>query len=206
MNTQRAIDDLEYVRNVAEQGVNTPLVGGRIGLLWGILLSTTFAIHGSMVAGLIPFSSYAAFSLWLGFAVFGGVGTFLLDRRLGNKPGAASVANQVDNAVWFFFSMAMLACFVGLTLSVFLRGAGQPVFDTMVAFGFAGQGMAYGTLTKVTGQRWMLLPSLAAFAMAVVCFTAIGTSWLYLVAAAGIVLTVVLPSLINIRREPADVS
>ncbi|MBT8143773.1 MAG: hypothetical protein KJO55_03670, partial [Gammaproteobacteria bacterium] len=155
MEQQQVLADLEYAKTLAEDGVKSPLVGGRFGLMWGVLLVITFTVQWAFLSGTVELPQHYLGFLWLGFGVVGGIGTFLLDRSLRDKPGLRSVGNRLDNAIWLFFSLAMAACFVGLLVYMSTRGADYPMFDTMVAIGFAGQGMAYGTLSQVTGQRWM---------------------------------------------------
>ena len=206
MDRGRIMSELEYASAIARQGADAPLVGGRIGLLWGVLLALTFGGQWAILSGVFDVPLNTLGLVWLAFAVVGGIGTFVLDRSLRNKPGLSSVGNRLDGTIWFFFSMTMLACFLGLTANMFYRGTDFPLFDIIVAIGFAGQGMAYGTLSKITSQRWLLVPAIGAFLLAVVSFVLLQTTALYLVAAAGVILTVVLPALVQMRNEPAGVS
>lgn len=205
MSKNEVLDNLDYARKVAEQGIDAPLVGGRFGLLWGVLLTITFAGHWAILTGTVGLPLPTLGWLWLGFAVAGSAGTFLLDRTVRNKPGLSSFGNRADSVIWMFFGATMFACFLGLALKLAAGGGSYPLFDFMVAIGFAGQGMAYGALSQLTTQRWLLAPAIGAYLLAIVSFYLYGTAALYLAAAAGVIVTVVIPSAVNYSREPADV-
>jgi len=45
MSREDLLNDLEYVKTLAEEGATTPLLGGRFGLMWGVLMTITFFLH-----------------------------------------------------------------------------------------------------------------------------------------------------------------
>lgn len=45
MSSQQAIDNLNYATDLAKAGQQAPLVGGPIGLMWGLLLTVTLGTH-----------------------------------------------------------------------------------------------------------------------------------------------------------------
>jgi len=75
----------------------------------------------------------------------------------------------------------------------------------MVIFAFAGQGMAYGVVAKMSGQKLMQRTSIASLIASIICFSVYGTLTLYLIAAISTVITVIIPSLISMHHEPKNV-
>ena len=200
-----ALSDLAYLKDLAQAGEQAPLVGGPCGLMWGILLTVTFAGQWAILSGTINTPARNLMFLWIAFAVIGGIGSAILGRRVVQKPGAGSTANRVDSYVWVMFAGMMATLFIGVLLSNFL-GTGTPqLYDLIVIVGFAGQGLAYGVVAKISKIKWIQLSSLAGFVASAICFTAFGSVNLYLIAAIATVFTVIVPSLISMRHEPAHV-
>lgn len=204
MAPKQALDDLNYVTNLAKAGQEAPLVGGPIGLMWGLLLTVTLASHWGFVSGKLPFENWYLLFLWISFSLMGVVGSAILSRTLAQKAGVSSVANQVEQSVWIMFSI-MLGCFwLGIIISM-LIGVGTPaMFDFVVIAGFGGQGLAYGVTARMSHHKWLTYPSGAAFIASVVCLSFFGQPDLYLVAAVTTVFTVVMPSLKTIKGERVE--
>jgi len=193
--TESLMADLEQASRIAREGENTPLLGGPIGLMWGILIALVFSIQYMILARILAFPGYSLAILWVSFAVIGGLGVFLLGRQADQKPGAQSVGNRVETYIWTMFAGMMGSLAAGIILSQLLSDGTYHLWDIMIIFGFAGQGMAYGVIAKISKLSWIHLASLAAFVFSAVCFVAYGQIHIYLVGAIGTVFTVILPSL-----------
>jgi len=55
MTNQEVKETLGYLKELAEQGSNAPLLGGRVGLMWTGLLVPTLLIHGLAATGCRPY-------------------------------------------------------------------------------------------------------------------------------------------------------
>lgn len=199
MDKNTLLADLDYASAIAKDGANTPLLGGPIGLMWGVLLCATFLGQWLILTGALAVPlSYIGF-LWLAFAVIGGTGSALLGRKISTKPGATSVSNRVESYVWMMFAAMMGSLFIGALLNQLLAGGSPKLYDIILIVGFAGQGLAYGVTAKMTGLKWLHMAAFAGFTTAAICFVAMGQNHLYLIAAIAVVITVVLPSLKTIN-------
>lgn len=205
MTQEKLIEDLDYIKTLAEEGARAPLVGGPIGLMWGVLLTTTFTAQWAVLSGMLDLPESNIGLFWLAFALIGGLGSLLLGRKVSQKPGANSVANRVEQYVWLMFAAMMASLFIGVILNQVLAGGGVKLFDFILIVGFAGQGLAYGVVAKISGIKWMHMAAVAGFTASAICFVALGKPHLYLIAALATLVTVVLPSLITIKREPKHV-
>jgi hypothetical protein len=204
MTNEQAIKDIHYATNLAKAGQQAPLVGGPIGLMWGVLLSVTLLSHWGIVTGKLRLETYYLGYLWVGFAVIGSIFSPFLGARMKKKTAISSTANQIEQAVWILFAI-MLGCFwVGISLSM-LIGVGTPaLFDFVPVAGFGGQGLAYGVTARMSHNKWLYWPSAAAFIASIVCLTAFSQPHFYLIASVATILTVVLPSLKTIELEHVD--
>jgi len=55
MTRDQAAEDLAYVRTVAEEGQQAPLIGGVYLVLFGVLLSVGYVLHWSLLSGVLQF-------------------------------------------------------------------------------------------------------------------------------------------------------
>ena len=195
MTSKDILADLEQASRIAREGAETPLLGGPIGLMWGALITATFTLQYLILEQILPLPDYSLAFLWIGFAVLGGLGVLVLGRKQGEKAGSRSAANRVETYVWTMFAGMMMTLAVGIILNQVLSDGTYRLWDIMVVIGFAGQGLAYGVVAKMSKLGWLHLAALAAFIMAAVCFVAYGQTLIYIIAAIGTVFTVILPSL-----------
>ncbi len=192
--------DLEDASRIAREGADTPLVGGPIGLMWGILLTATFAIHYMIITQALAISFSSLGFLWISFAVIGGIGSAVLGRKIGKKPGASSISNRVEHYVWIMFAAALGSLAVGILLNQILGTGNYELWTLVLIFGFAGQGLAYGVTAKLTGHGWLHFAAFSGFALAAITMSFYGDNIIYLIAAIGSIVTIIIPSILSIRK------
>ena len=197
--TESLMADLEHASKIAKAGENAPLVGGPIGLMWGVLITSVLGLHYMIMTQIIALPYQALNFIWIGFAVLGGFGSAILGRKLDNKSGANSSANQVEQYVWMMFTAAMASLAVGVILNLSLGKGGYDLWAFILIAGFAGQGLAYGVVAKLTGHSWVHFAAFAGFTMAAVTMSFYGQNIIYLIAAFGTVVTVIIPSLLSMK-------
>ena len=194
-------DDLDYVRRLAESGAHAPLLGGRFMLWWGLCLTIAYVSHHFALRGAIGDGRSIFGIIWISFAVAGVGGQLLLGRTMPAKAGSGSAGNRASHPVWLAGACAIASMVVGAVIAA-QRGAGPAAFDWIVpvAFGvYACALIVTGTLardsiTRMAGYCAVIMVGL---------FTAfILSPDRYLLAAAGVFLTVFLPGLLLLRAEP----
>jgi len=201
MTKDQIIADLDYASTLAKEGAQTPLLGGRIGLMWGLLLALVFFGQWAILSKTVALPESAIGIMWMAFAVIGGFGSAIMGRQIDAKPGANSVANRVETYVWIMFVGFMITMFVGVILNMLLQKSGPHIFDYMVIAGLAGQGMAYGVVAKLTKLKWVHTASFASFTASAVCFSMLGNVNIYIVGSIAALVTIVVPSLISLKKE-----
>jgi len=194
-------EDLRYVRQLAESGAHAPLLGGRFMAWWGILLTAAYISHHLALTGAIGDGKRIFAIVWIGFSVLGIIGQLVLARSMPAKAGAGSAGNRATRTVWLAAAAAIGSMVAGC-MAAAGAGAGPATFDWIVPVAFA----VYACALVVTGSLARSRPTVVAGVGAgimVGLFTALILSPdRYLVAAAGVALTVLLPGLVLLRAEP----
>ena len=201
MTSQDILSDLENASRIAKAGEDMPLVGGSIGLMWGILITLIMAIHYLIITQTITLPFHTLNFIWIAFALTGGIGSVLLGQKADKKPGASSVANRVEQYVWVMFAAAMASLAVGVILNLILGKGSYELWSFILIAGFAGQGLAYGVIAKLTGHSWLHFATFGSFTLAAVAMSFYGQSIIYLIASIGAFITIVIPSLVTMKAE-----
>jgi hypothetical protein len=194
-------EDLRYVRQLAESGAHAPLLGGRFMVWWGILATAAYIAHHLALNGTIGDGGSIFAIIWIGFSATGGVGQLALARGMPAKAGAGSAGNRASRPIWMAAAAGIGSMFAGCAAAA-VTGAGPAAFDWIVPVAFA----VYACALIATGSLARNRPSIAAGVGAVIMvglFTALILSPdRYLVAAAGVALTVLLPGIVLLKAEP----
>ncbi len=203
MSTDSATHDLEYLRELAESGRNAPLLGGRFLAWWGGLLTVAYLGHFLLVTGSLGLPSSAFAWLWIAFAVMGYAGHFVLLKNFSEeKPGVGAVGNQVQRIVWVTAGIALFAFFASLAIKSVVIGQAAPGFAYSLPLVFTAYGIAL-TTTGYLGQSTVLRRAGgAALILVAVSTLLVGSGFDWLLASIGAALTVFLPGVLLMRKEP----
>lgn len=202
--TDSAADDIAYVRQLSESGACAPLNGGRFMAWWGLLIVIGWTLQHFALSGQLRVGDGGAIFgiIWFSFGVIGGLGQFVLARSMPAKAGAGSAGNRASRTVWGAGAFAILSMVIGVALLANRSGAGYLVFDWIVPLAFAVYACALIVTGKLADQKVVMMAGYGAIVM-VGLFTAfILHPDRYLLAAGGAALTVLLPGLMLMRREP----
>ncbi|MGB2155014.1 MAG: hypothetical protein ACPHVT_06030 [Porticoccaceae bacterium] len=204
MSNDQTIDDLNYAAALAKSGNETPLMGGPIGLMWGVLISATLFSHWAIINGVVDIEPQYLWALWFGFAAVGGIGSGILGRRLEAREGANSMANQIEQALWIRFALMGGSLWLGIVVSLLMGLGSVALFDLVPIILLAGQGLVYGVIAKFSNHQWLNYASGASYLSVLIAFSAYGQPHFYLVVAAAALVTVVLPSLKTMQNDHAN--
>lgn len=193
--------DIGFLKSVAEEGRNAPLLGGRIGLMWTAMLVPTLVMHGITAMGKGPLAIQYIGALWMGFGMIGGSLSFILARGLDKRPGSNSVANKVEAVIWPVTALLIFGYAIALSAGA-VSGKIPPLFfNSIMPFAFALSAVNLAVLGHLTGKSYLkLCAALSGLAM-IACAVLITRPEAYFLAAAGVALTGVLPSLLQMRDE-----
>ena len=205
MTKEKIFDDLSYARKIAEDGADTPLLGGRIGLMWGILLVPTLLFTGLVNMGSIDFPKQSIGFVWMCFGIAGGIFTAVLGRSLEKKPGAHSLSNRIEQATWVGTTLLMFSFAIATAYAVVASGKPYWLYDVILALAFGTYIVNYYVLAQITRQKSHYIPMTIALALTIYMMTNLGNPHIYVVAAIGVVFTIVIPSFLSLRNEPKNV-
>lgn len=205
MNQTTLHDDIAYVRDLAEAGQRAPLLGGRFLTFWGVLTSTAYFLHYSISAGLFGWPDIAYAWVWGTFLIVGIIGQSLLVYTIRNKPGGNSVGNRAEATVWMAGGFALFAYFGTLIVKSIAIGGPVPGFESSLPIVFAVYGTGLITSGLMANVKPLTFAGYGALAMIAVSIWFAGTDLTWGIASLGAFLTVLVPGLIMMRREPKDV-
>jgi hypothetical protein len=204
MTNDQILDDLNYASALAREGASAPLVGGRIGLMWGCLLSITLTLQWAILSQALALPVQSLFYVWFAFSAVGGIGSAVMGPRLDKLDGAQSISNRVEKYVWTTFATMMAILFAGVLLNVLFLSGDITHYNLLVIIAFAGQGFAYGVVAMMSKARWLFAASLGSFITASICIPVYDETVLFLIGGVACVFTIVIPSLISIKNEQHD--
>lgn len=202
---QDALNDLGYLRALAEGGRNAPLLGGRFAVMWGILVSSALVLNWMILAGHTNFDPQAVLFVWLGMGGIGAIGSVILGRSLQDKPGCGSFSNQVESTVWSAGGFSIFIYWLAIMAGVLFGKANYEAFASIMVMAFCIYGVCYFTTAKLSQNRAIYGIAALCFIAAIISGALINQAISFLIAAIFVVLTTVIPGIISMRREPAQI-
>lgn len=196
-------DDLSYLRALAAEGRTAPFLGGSILIAAGLLFGAAALVHWAIFAGVLDLPRYAVAAAWLvaGLAFFASL--MVVKRRIPGRPGAEAVSNKASSWAWAAMGWAVFAIFIAFYVAS-MRTGEWIIMDLFACIIMALYGSAWAFSAIITRTKWLMGVALASYAMAVVCAWFAGTTTLYLIYAAALVLLAAVPGMILRSREPSE--
>ncbi|PHS24124.1 MAG: hypothetical protein COA84_09785 [Robiginitomaculum sp.] len=201
---EEAASDLEYLKNLAIEGQQAPLLGGRFAVMWGVLVALALVIQWLALSGQAPFGPEVLFIVWSSIGVLGWIGSAVLGRSLKGKPGTGSVGNRAESAVWSAGGVAIFVYVLAVITAVYFGKADYLIFNTIMMVAFSIYGVCYFTTGNLSGNRNMYFIGALCFVATIVNGALINQPVAYLVAAGFVVLVTVIPGMLYIRAEPSQ--
>jgi hypothetical protein len=194
-------DDIDYIRRLSESGARAPLLGGRFMAWWGFLVAAAYVAEHLAINNVIGDGKAIYGIIWGSFGLLGTLGQMLLSRSIGGRAGAGSAGNRATRSVWVGAACAIGSMVVG-TFVLAQNGGGREAFDWIAPVAFAVYACCLVVMGALAGDRIVVAAGIGAAVM-VGLFTAfILHHDRYLLAAAGSAVTVMLPGLLLVMREP----
>lgn len=202
--------EIAYVKSLAEEGRNAPLVGGVLYLIWGIVIGVGAFATWLRAASIVPFPDFvggAAF--WIAALAIGWGLSFFLGPKIRLKPGAMTIGNRTAMSAWFGVGVFLLIYWVALLLlhDKFTADGVKPfaLFGTMFPVAFGVYGIAFYATATAARLDWMRGFAVAAWIFSFASLYYFADDRQLLVAAAGSVICAVLPGVLLMRREPGEI-
>jgi hypothetical protein len=195
--------DLAYIRDLAEAGQNAPLLGGRFLVMWGGLVTLAYLGHYAISQSAFGLPPVSYWWLWGGFGLAGGLGQLLMQRGLPSKPGLSSAGNRVQGVIWTAAGFLLFAFFAGVILRVLITGEGWEGFYWSVPTVLGLYGLGQLVTGYIAGRSALKFAGVTAFVGVAVAAFATGTNYIWLIGAGVAFVSVFIPGVMMLRREPA---
>jgi hypothetical protein len=197
-------DEIAYIKALAEEGRRTPLIGGAILIAAGLIFGAASIAHWLIETGVLAVPPIAYAVVWMGaLAAFFACLVVLIGRSKG-RPGAASLVNQAVGAAWMGVGLLIFA--MSISIAVISWRVQNPlltlIFPSMI---FAAYGSGWAVSATMSRARWQWALAIGAWAAAPLIATLVGTDWIWLAYAGGLFALALLPGVILVRQEPADI-
>ena len=201
MTKSEVHQNIDYLKSIAEQGINSPLLGGRIGLMWTVLLVPTLLIHGAAATGKLEISENAIGAIWMVFGIVGGVLTYILSRGLDAKDGAGSIGNRIESIIWPVQALLIFAYAIGAVFAVSIFNLPPESINTLMPFAFGLTSVNLILLGRITQQGYLFYAGVASAIFMFISISFVNHGEIYFVAALGVFITGVIPNLMQLRKE-----
>lgn len=202
-NTEDPAADIAWMRRLAEEGREAPLLNGPIMVAAGLIFGTANGAQWAIQSGMLDVDPMAQLWVWLGAGAVFAVALFLLIRRASRKPGYGSHGNKAVGAAWSGIGFGIFVMWLSL-MAVGFRSGDWTMMWAMPSVVATAYGSAWIVSGAMSGQRWMTATGLLAYAGAILFGALVGDPVIYLAFTAFMVLTALVPGLALMRQEPAE--
>lgn len=202
--TQAIQDDIAYMRSLAHEGRHAPLLAGPILIMASVVFGAANIGQWAIQAGIIQVNPWAQLGLWIASGVVFAIGLTMLIGRMKGKPGVNSAGNKAVSAAWSGVGYGIFVTWLALVALSFKTGnwSWMAVMPTTVLVAYGSAWMIGAAMTRT---RWMSLTALAAYAGAVAVAWFIDSAMIYLVFTAVLMAVALVPGIILMRQEPAEI-
>lgn len=200
---QSVRDDIAFMRALAEEGTQVPLLGGGISLAAGLIFAAASVAHWAVAQGVLQVPEWALMIVWVGAGALFGVICRWLIKRGNSQPGASSSVNKATGSAWSAVGFAIFTMFLALFAMAWATKNGA-IFNVFPVLILALYGAAWTVAADLTGRSWIRVVALGSFAAAVIMGLLAASPYLMLAYAAALILLAAVPGLILLRQEPSD--
>ncbi len=201
--------DLAYVRALAEEGRDAPLLSGGYFLLWGGLMGAAALAFFLGLVGVVSYGRGGAFIPWAAAVLIGWVGSILLARRYKTRPGTFTLGNRTASATWRAVGVFITLFWVALLFAHDnFTAFGVPryfLFFLMFPLSFGVYGIAFYATAVAARANWLKLFALLSCGFSIGALFLAGSVYQYLLGAVGCFLCVALPGYLLMREEPQEI-
>lgn len=197
-------DEIAYIKALAEEGRRTPLIGGRILIAAGVIFGATSVVHWLIETGALALPPVSFAVVWIAAMISFFAYLSLWVHRTKGRPGAQSLVNRAVGAAWMGVGLLIFA--MSLAIAVISWRVQSEIltyiFPSMI---FAAYGSGWAVSATMTKARWQWWLAIGAWAAAPALAFLVGTDEIWLGYAAGLFAFALIPGILLVRQEPAEI-
>jgi hypothetical protein len=195
-------DDIAFMRALAEEGRQTPMLGGSVLLAAGLIFGTVNGIGAYVEATQTAFNN-AAWALPVGALALFLVVLAVLKRNYGLQPGATSPVNRATGALWRAVGWSIMLLVVALAIAA-ARLHDWPLLAVLPIIIFALYGVGWQVAAVMSRAGWLKAVAFGSYAAALLAAYFIAQPViLSVVSTAGLFLLVAAPGFVLMRQAPS---
>ncbi len=197
MSDENLRDEIAWMKQLAEEGRDAPILGSSIGVWWGTISFVMMLVHWGALTGRIPIAIENIGLWWVSYAIIGSIGTALVVQSMRGKSGANSLGSRVSGAAWMLAGVGIFAFVIGCVIATFAYGAPFWIFNVILPVAFICYGIAFGMIGLLVRNLASGITAAVSFTVALLMFPFLLGSTIYLIAAFAILLVTVLPLVVQ---------
>lgn len=201
--------ELAYVRSLAEEGRDAPLIGGVYYLLWGGLMGVASAISYLGVNDILNLGPVGMIAPWVVAGVLGWTASLLIGRGASRKPGAMTLGNRTAQSVWLAVGILMTVFWAAVMIvHDDFTAYGVPayfLFSLMFPVAFGVYGVAFFATAVAARLNWLKGFAVMSWVFCILSMFLLGSDMQFLVGSAGCFLCAALPGAVLMRGEPKEI-
>ncbi len=201
MDNENLKQEISWLKEMAQEGRNSPIVGGIIGIWWGIISFIMMLIHWATITSKIPLPIENIGWAWLAYVIIGSIGTFALVKKLEDKPGFNSMNSRVIGSTWMLASAGIFTFSLGSVIATFGFGAPYWIFNIILPVALICWGIANGVAASLSGKKAFGFAAGISFMLALIMFTFLLSPTIYLIAAFAILFISIISALSQGKSE-----
>ncbi|MDQ0465762.1 hypothetical protein QO010_003554 [Caulobacter ginsengisoli] len=201
---QNLKDDIAFMKALAQEGQQTPLLGGAILVAAGLTFGLASVAHWALMTGQLSLGTrWAPLIIWGGALAVFFVALTVLRRRIGGKPGAGSPGNRAFGMAWASVGWTIFA--LSGAIAVIAYKTHSPIITAIFpSLILALYGGGWSVAAAMARKTWLWLTAIGSYVAAVVVAWFCTSPVIFLVYAAALMLLAVLPGFMLMRQEPSD--
>lgn len=200
--TDNPAADIAWMRQLAEQGRDAPLLNGPILVAASLIFGTANMVQWAIQTGALDVDPMVQLWVWLGAGAVFAIALYLLIQRFNRKSGSGSYGNKAVGAAWSGLGFGIFVMWLSL-MAVGFSSNDWTMMWAMPSVVATAYGSAWIVSGSISGRRWMTATGLVSYASAVLFGVLIGNPDIYLAFAGFMVLTALAPGLVLMRQETA---
>jgi hypothetical protein len=197
-------DDIAFMRALAEEGRQAPLLGGSMLVGSGAIYGTASVIQWAILSKILQVPPISLMIMWTIAVVLHMVMIAVLKRGMAARPGAGSSGNRAMRNAWMGVGWGCFVIFFALGVASWkTRDINLINFSPSIVL--ALYGAAWSVAAAVSRATWLKVVAVASFVGAVLMAVLMGSPWIWLAYAAALYLLAMVPGLVLMRQEPSDI-
>lgn len=203
MNTSNNIlEDIRYLRDLAEKGRQGPILGGSFLAAAGIVFGIVCFVHWAAITGRLAISNRGMEWIWGAGYVVSAIVWFALWFALRSRRRAvsASASNAVFGVAWLANAAGVLTAWATTSVAASIMHLPE-LFYAFIPTIFIFYGLSWGLSAIMALRRWMYVPAAGSFAFAFVMAKFTYSPAQMAVMGAGLLLLLTLPGFKLVRDE-----